>query len=70
MNEGSGAPVLWILAPLFVAVGLYLIWYSRHRKRMLEAFAEAHQFIVRPGHGERVQNTLDNFFIQKRELAT
>jgi hypothetical protein len=62
MNEGSGALVVWILVPLFVAVGLYLIWYSRRRKKMLEAFAKAHQFRIRPDRQGQLQKTLDSCF--------
>lgn len=48
MNDGSGALVFWILGPLFGALGLCLIWYSRRRKKMLEAFAKTHQLQIRP----------------------
>jgi len=62
MNEGSGAVVFWILVPLFVAIGLYLIWYSRRRKKMLEAFAKMHQLRIRPEYGKELQEALDTFF--------
>ena len=62
MNEGSGSLVFWILVPLFMAVGLYLIWYSRRRKKMLEAFAKAHQLCIRPEHEKELQKTLDSCF--------
>ena len=62
MDEGSGALVAWILAPLFVAVGIYLIWYSRRRKKMLAAFAKTHQLMLRPEYKEEIQKTLDSCF--------
>jgi len=67
MNEGSGALVSWILVPLFGAVGLYLIWYSRRRKKMLEAFAKTHHLRIRPGYEKTVQKTLDSCFSIKDE---
>jgi hypothetical protein len=62
MNDGSGTLVFWILVPLFVAVGLYLIWYSRRRKKMLEAFAQTHQFMIKPEYREEMQKILDECF--------
>lgn len=67
MSEGSGFLVLSILVPLFVAVGLYLIWYSRRRKKMLEAFAKTHQLRIRPEHENRLQKTLDRCFSLENE---
>jgi hypothetical protein len=61
VNEGPGTLVFWILVPLFVAVGLYLIWYSHRRKKMLEAFAQTHQLMIRPEYREELQETLDRF---------
>ena len=62
MNEGSGALVFWILIPLFLAVGLYLIWYSRHRKEMLETFSKTHHLSFRPEYKGKLQKTLDQCF--------
>lgn len=56
---------MWILLPLFAAVGLYLIWYARRRKKMLEAFATTHQFRIRPEHKGELQKTLDSCFSLK-----
>ncbi len=67
MNEGAGAVVFWILVPLFVAVGLYLIWYSRRRKKMLEAFSQTHRLRIRPEHEKELQKTLDSCFSLKDE---
>ena len=70
MNDGSSALVFWILVPLFLAVGLYLIWYSRRRKKMLEAFASMHQFPIRSSHKDKLQKTLDtNFSLEDRGLV-
>ena len=67
MNEGSGVLVFWILFPLFGAVGLYLIWYSQRRKKMLESFAKTNQFIFRPERENALQKTLDSCFSLKQE---
>ena len=58
----SGATVAWILIPLFVAVGLYLVWYSARRRKMLEAFARSHQLFIRPEHLEPLDKTLKACF--------
>lgn len=44
MSDGFSGSVLRILGSAFAAVGLYLIWYSRRRKRMLAVFAAEHGF--------------------------
>jgi len=62
MNGMSGSLVFWILVPLFAAVGFYLIWYSRRRKKMLEAFAKSHRFSLRPERITALQQTLDRCF--------
>ena len=67
MGEGSGAVVFWILVPVFAAVGLYLFWYSRRRKKMLEAFAKMHQLRIRPEYEKELQETLDICFSLKDE---
>jgi len=67
MNEMSGVVVLWILVPLFIAVGLYLFQYTRRRKKMLEAFAKMHQFRVRPEYEKELQKTLDSCFSLNEE---
>ena len=67
MTDVSGALVFWILVPLFVAVGLYLIWYSHRRKKMLESFAKTHQLCIRPEHERELQKTLDSCFSLKGE---
>jgi hypothetical protein len=67
MNEGANALVFWILVPLFVAVGLYLIWYSRRRKKMLKTFAKTHQLLIRPEQEQALQKTLDSCFSLKNE---
>jgi hypothetical protein len=65
MNQGSSALVFGILVPLFIAVGLYLIWYSRRRKKMLDVFAKTHQLSIRPEHADELQKTLDSCFSLK-----
>ena len=67
MAEGPDALVLWILVALFASVGLYLIWYSRRRKKMLEEFAKPHQLLIRPDHANDLQKTLDSCFSLKNE---
>jgi hypothetical protein len=59
MNHTSGALVAGILVPLFLAVGLYLIWYTRRRRRMMEAFAQARGMSLEPDRAVEVQEMLD-----------
>ncbi|MFW6198629.1 MAG: hypothetical protein ACOC5E_02275 [Acidobacteriota bacterium] len=54
--------VFWILVPVFVAVGIYLIWYTRRRKRLLRTFADRHGLRVEPALEDEVQTTLDRCF--------
>lgn len=61
MNS-SDAWVFWILIPLFAAVGLYLLWYTHRRKRMMTAFARHHGLRVDDGPGDGVQRLLDRQF--------
>jgi len=70
MNEGSGALVWWILVPLFTAVGLYLVWFSRRRKKMFETFAKTHQLRIRPERKEELLKTLDSCFSLQDEDLT
>ena len=67
MNEFSGTLVFWILVPVFAAVGLYLIWYTRRRKKMLENFASTHRLRVVPEHRQKLQATLDRCFLLEEE---
>jgi hypothetical protein len=67
MDEVSGAVVLWILVPLFAAVGLYLFWYSRRREKMLAAFAKMHKLRIRPEYKKDLQKTLDTCLSLKHE---
>jgi len=62
MNGSSGTLVFWLLVPLFVAIGIYLVLYSRRRKRMLEAFAKTHRLSVRPEYESDLQKKLDDCF--------
>jgi hypothetical protein len=62
MNGGSDTLVFWILVPLFLAVGLYLIWYSRRRRKMLESFARKQHLRIRPDHRQELENTLERCF--------
>ena len=67
MSEDSGALVWWILVPLFVAVGIHLVLYSRRKRKMLEAFANSHQLCISPESKEELQKTLENHFSLKQE---
>lgn len=67
VNGLSGNTVFWVLAPFFVAVGLYLVWYSHRRKKMLDDFARAHGLIVRAGHKQALQQTIDSCFSLKEK---
>jgi hypothetical protein len=67
MDEPSGMTVFWILGPLFVAVGLYLAWYTRRRRRLLETFAARHGFPVLQTVAEPLQALLDERFALEGE---
>lgn len=54
--------VWWIIVPVFLSVCAYLIWFARRRRKMLETFATAHRFDVRPDLEDDVQNVLDDCF--------
>ncbi len=62
MTANSDTLLLWILLPLFAAVGLYLFWYSRQKKKTLEAFAWAQQVPFRPELETELLATLDRCF--------
>ncbi|MGD2075422.1 MAG: hypothetical protein PVI91_13365 [Gammaproteobacteria bacterium] len=67
MNDSSGALAAWILVPLFLAVGLYLIWYTRRRRKLMEGFAHAHGLTLRPERTGELQETLDRSFSLEEE---
>jgi hypothetical protein len=70
MNEISDALVFWILVPLFLAVGLYLIWFARRRKEMLATFASSHQLSIKQDYEEKLQKRLDKCFaLNKKNLV-
>jgi hypothetical protein len=62
MEMTSGAMTFWILTPIFLAVGLHLILYSRRRKKMLASFAKTHQLNIRPEREKELQGVLDTCF--------
>jgi hypothetical protein len=51
--------IVWILVPIFVGVGLYLIWYSRRTRRMILDFARAKNLRYRGGDGGQLAAALD-----------
>lgn len=59
MDEASNPLVFWIVVPLFAAVGIHLLIYGRQRKRMMEGFARAHGFRVRPELENALEQALD-----------
>lgn len=68
MNQG--AMVAWILIPAFVAVGLYLVWYAKRRKQMVESFANVHQLRMCPQCEAQIQAELDaNFELEEEGLV-
>lgn len=70
MADESNMLVFLILVPLFLAVGMYLLWYSRRRRRMLETFADAHGFHVDQGQAPELAATLNQCFsLDERGLA-
>ena len=52
----------WLLILLLVAVGVYLLWYAKRRKKMLETFAQARGLTIRPELASSIQQTLDHYF--------
>jgi len=65
MNQGSNSIVLWMLVPLFIAAGFFLIWYTPHRKAMLQTFSKKYHLPIRPERKEELQKSLDDFFSLK-----
>lgn len=59
MNEGSATSIGWLLGVAFVAVGLYLVWYSQRRKKMLAAFAVEHGFAIDRSSTAQLQQSLE-----------
>jgi hypothetical protein len=62
MEMTSGVMTFWILTPIFIAVGIHLILYSRRRKKMLALFAKKHQLNIRPEREKELQGVLDTCF--------
>jgi hypothetical protein len=62
MADESNMQVFLILVPLFLAVGIYLLWYSRRRRRMLETFANAHGFHIDRDRAPELAAKLDHCF--------
>jgi hypothetical protein len=70
MNETSDTLVFWILVPLFLAAGLYLIWFAQRRKKMLATFASSHQLSFKQDYEENLQKRLDKCFaLNKKNLV-
>jgi hypothetical protein len=51
--------IFWILAPIFVAVGVYLLWYSRRSRRLVQEFARARSLRYRPNDDGQLAAALD-----------
>jgi hypothetical protein len=62
MADESNMQVFLILVPLFLAVGIYLLWYSSRRRRMFETFANARGFHVDQGRAPQLVATLNHCF--------
>ncbi|WP_432695331.1 hypothetical protein ACQUQP_12330 [Marinobacterium sp. YM272] len=54
--------VFWILVPIFVALGLYLLWYARRRRAMLEAFAKEAGLRMQPRAEASLEARLERCF--------
>lgn len=62
MNGSSDTLVFWILVPLFLAIGVYLILYSRRRRKLLESFAREQHLRIRPERRQEIENNLNRCF--------
>lgn len=51
--------IFWILVPIFLALALYLIWYSRRTRRLISDFARAKNLRYRRGDDGRLAAALD-----------
>jgi hypothetical protein len=51
--------IFWILVPIFLAVGLYLVWYSRRTRRMISDFASAKNLTYHGGDDGQLAAVLD-----------
>ena len=58
MSEASGTSIGWIIGAAFIAVGLYLVWYSQRRKKMLTTFAARHGFAISRNSTTELENSL------------
>ena len=58
MSEASGAAIGWIIGTAFAAVGLYLVWYSQRRKKMLTMFAAEHGFAMGRNSTAQLEHSL------------
>jgi hypothetical protein len=62
MNGSSDSLVFWILIPLFLAIGVHLILYTRRRRKMLETFARAQHLRIRPERRQEIEDALNRCF--------
>jgi hypothetical protein len=52
--------VFWLLVPIFVAVGVYLIWYSRRTRRLVVDFARGKGLQYHQSDGGQLAGVLDS----------
>ena len=60
--QGNPGLVFGILVPVFLAVGVYLLWYSQRRKKLLESFASSHNLALHPELATGLENRLSKIF--------
>ena len=58
MSEASAGSIGWIIGAAFAAVGLYLVWYSQRRKKMLTTFAAEHGFAIDHNRTAKLEHSL------------
>lgn len=61
--------VALVLVPLFLAVGVWLLVYSRRRRRMMTTFAARHGLAHRPADDGSLEEVLDRVFALPRPFA-
>jgi hypothetical protein len=58
MSEALTLSIGWIIGAVFAAVGLYLVWYSQRRKKMLTTFAAKHSFAIDGNRTAKLEHSL------------
>jgi len=62
MTQGNPELVFAILVPVLLAVGVYLLWYSRRRNELMKAFASSHGLAVHAELAAGLEERLTRLF--------